>query len=287
MKNRIIKLLILLILPLVPYMGITNAQYYDLENSDGNSFSAGSLELELQDEYGGEYLGFFFDKEKLKVDEKISKIINIVKTGSVIFYYHPKFEFVGGKDSVCSELQIIAKKDGGEVYSGSLADFNLVATPVLITGNTDNWEFKLMHENENEVLQGEHCEFNIVFKASQNINQTGFSDTVKLSNIVGFAYEPTLTAYHNEALHKFVFALSNIANFTEFEYSLIYDTDSISDNANGVVELSGENTKIIQIDLGTESNGVITPHVNPHNFNLEINLLDIDGEAVILSEQIN
>ncbi len=286
MKERISKLILLLILPLVPFTGISNALLYDTESSMNNSFSAASLDITLLDAGGDEISGLLFDKNKLKGDEELIQKIKVSNSGTLDFYYHPEFELKNGNLNVCEGISLKASKEGSEVYEGSLKDFNLATMSAQITNSTDEWEFALTHENSDESLQGEICEFNIAFLAYQNIDNTGFSDKEKVASKVGFAYEPVLTAYHNSSSYKFIFTLSNLSNFTGFDYSLIYDTDTITDFASGSASLSGETSKVTEIDLGTESGGVFTPQINPHNFNLNINLIDIDGDALTLSKQL-
>lgn len=284
MRNRILKLLLLVIFPLIPFMGITNANYIDTEESTLNNFRAAKVDIELRKENNEELGSMFFDKKKLKKEEIISKKLKVINEGSIPFYYQPKFAFINDSLEVCNEANITAKKDGVEVFNGKISDLSNALTQ--ITGVEDIWEFNISHENENVGLQGKECRFEIKFDAFQTFDSKGFSDAEITTNRIGFAYEPNLSVYHNQTLHKLIFTLSNISNFNEFEYELTYDTDTISDGANGSVTLSGESSKTVQIDLGTESGDVLVPHINPHNFNLNINLTDIDNDAIVLSKQL-
>lgn len=284
MKNKILKLLFLAILPLIPFAGVTNSKYTDVETSILNNFKAAKLDFELRGENNEELGSMFFDKNKLKKEEIISKKIKVVNKGSISFYYQPKFAFINDNLDVCDEANIIAEKDNIEVFNGKISD--LSTNLEQITGSEDIWEFNIYHENESVGLQGEDCRFEIKFDAFQNADKKGFSDSEIITNKIGFAYEPNLSVYYNQTLHKLIFTLSNISNFNKFEYELTYDTDTISDGTNGSVILSGENSKTVEIDLGTESDSVFVPHINPHNFSLNINLTDIDNDTVMLSKQL-
>ena len=284
MKNLIVKSLIVTILLLMPYMWISNAQYLDEENSIGNTFAASSLDLQLKDTENNLITTPFFDNQKIKKDEEIEKEAKVVNGGSLAFYYSPKFEFKTGVEDVCAATNLVVERDGDEVYDGALSDFDLSSTLVQITGGEDVWSFKLKNENSDISLQGENCEFEIKFSAFQNNLSTGFSDEEKLANNIIFPYEPTISLSHNTTLHKLIISLGNLTNFLSFNYKLDYDTDTISDHIEDSVNLTGESNKTIEIDLGTESDGVLNPYPNPHNFLLNIDFTDINTDTISYQE---
>ncbi len=286
MKNRILKLLMLVLLPLIPFMGISNAEYYDKETVASNNLSATSLNMILQNGEGDTYSGLLFHSDKLKENETLEKKIYVAKDGGLNFYYYPEFKFKNGNESVCSGLNVVVKKEGTEVYHGILKEFNQVAEPVQLAGTKHAWEFGVSHENKDINLQGKKCEFDIVFKAFQNVDYTGFSDTEKVSNVIGFAYEAHLAAYHNKTLKKFIFTLSDLINFDGFNYILTYKTNDGDRGVEGSQILNGESHKKIQILLGSCSSGGCTYESNPSDFSLEIELLDIDGEVFTISKQL-
>ncbi|HRN96390.1 MAG TPA: hypothetical protein PLD54_03015 [Candidatus Levybacteria bacterium] len=286
MKNRILKFCILIFLPLIPMMSISNATLLNTEITKQNIFKADSLDFELTNQNGDTHTGLFFDKKKLKKDEVMEKNIFVTKKGDLNFYYYPEFKYISGNDEVCDELTLIAQKEGNEVYSGSLSEFNLATESAQITGNADEWKFIVTHTNENKELQGDSCKFDIQFLAFQNLDKSGFSDTEKVSSSIGIAYEPKLTAKYNSSTHKFIFTLSNLTNFTSFEYELMYDTDTVPNGILGSETFDDIDKKTISKLLGTCSDDGCTYQPNPHNFTLTIELADIDGEKVTVSKNL-
>jgi hypothetical protein len=285
MKNLIVKTFVVTILLLLPYIGISNAVYLDEEKSAGNSFSADSLDFELRDMNNNLIIENLFD-QKIKKDEEIEKKAKVVKTGSLSFYYFAEFIFKTGDEDVCSEVNLKVKKDDHEVFAGNLSDFDLSSESAQLTGAEDVWSFTLKNENTDTALQGENCEFDIRFSAYQMSLNTGFSDVEKLSSNIIFPYEPTISLVHDTTLYKLILNLGNLQNFLSFDYVLDYDTDTIKDHLDESVPLSGENTKTIEIDLGSESDGVIYPYSNPHNFKLNIEFMDINNETISYLEEL-
>lgn len=286
MKKLILKYLILFAILMVPLLDSTNASYMDDETSYVNSFTAASLDFSLKDENATQMTSLF-NEPKLKSDAEAVKIVKVVNEGSMPFYYFPKFVMTGGESSVCEKISLKAFKNSIEKYDGLLTDFDLSLSPILINSDTDVWEFQVKHENNEENLQGKKCIFDLVFDGYQNTSLSGFSDTERVGSTVGFSYKPGLSATHNKPLHKFIFTLSNLSNFTDFSYTLNYDTVTISDQVSGGESLSNQNSKTIDILLGTcSSGGNCTYQLNPHNFDLQVTLHDIDNDSITLSKQL-
>lgn len=287
MKNLITKILILVVLALIPFAYLTNASFNDGELTQSNYFGASSLDFEILDDSQNQITEPIFYEEKLQKETVLTASLNVVKTGYEDFDYWPYFEFESGEEEVCSALELKASREGIEVYSGSLSDFDMASSAAQITGGIDEWEFEVQHDNSEQELQGENCEFDITFQAYQDAdNPGGFSDTEKVTGNIGIAYEPDLSVNHNTSTYEFEIELSKLSNFISFDYELTYDTDTILELVNGAESLSGENDKNIDIILGTCSGSSCTYHVNPHNFSLTIELLDIDGHTIILTESL-
>lgn len=286
MSKLLVKILLAIILLVMPFIYISNAEYIDNEASNGNTFSASSLDLELRDPNGFLITIPLFDNQKIKEDEEIEKEFKVVSAGSITFYYFAKCEFKSGDEEVCQATNLVAERDGVEVYDGALSDFDLTGSSTQVTAGEDQWSFVLKNENSDINLQGENCEFDIKFMAYQNSVSTGFSDEEVLANNIIFPFEPTIGLTHNTTFHQLIISLGNLSNFVSFDFTLDYDTDTISDHIEQSHTLSGETNKTIEIDLGTESEGVLVPYPNPHNFQLDIEFTDINSDTINYLEEL-
>ncbi len=282
MKKTLIKLLLLVLLPLIPLMSISNAQYHDTEKAAGNYFAASSLDFELRNQENHVQTEPFFDLKKIKIGNVSEKSITVVNKGQMDLTYYPAFDYTDGSMAVCNALELTAARDGDTVYTGTLADFTMSTASAALTGTDDSWKFTLVNHDDAVTLQGKTCEFDIVFKSVD----TGFSDTETLTNTVSIAYEPKLTAVLNPITHTFAFTLSSLDNFLGFTYTLDYATDLINEHITDTIELQDETTKTETNYLGTCSDGVCTPQANPHNFILNIGLIDVDGDIVTLTKEL-
>lgn len=286
MKNTVFKIIILFLLPLIPMMGVTNAVLRDSETSYGSSFKASNLDMELTHQNGNLYTGLLLNKSKLKKDEVLQKNIYVKKSGNLAFHYYPEFVFINGTADVCEELELTVEKEGNEIYSGDLTDFDLSSQSAQITEDMDAWKFSLLHEIEDTDLQGQNCEFDIKFNSFQNADKSGFSDRESVRNNVGIAYEPKLTAQYKSATHSFVFTLSNIETFTGFTYEVTYDTSTVADGFTGSEVLDNDESKTVTKVLGTCSDGVCTYQSNPHDFDLTVTLTDNDGDTLVVTKTL-
>lgn len=273
-------------LPVLPFVGITNAQLHDTETADGNMMTAGSFDLKIQNEDSSPFSGKLFDIQKFETGKSIIKTIRVVDAGSVPFEYSPQFVFTGGEEDVCDSLDFHVRKDGIEYFTGELSDFNNATSSASLTGGEDVWELTLIDENTDNSLQGKYCDFKIEFLAYQDSTKLGFSDRETLDSSVRLAYEPAVTLGHNSTTHTFWFTLTNLDNFNSFTYNFTYDTDTISDGGNGLVILSNETQKTISKLLGTCSEGVCTYQFNPHNFDLTLSLVDIEGHIITVTKEL-
>lgn len=288
MKKHLLKFIATTALVLIPFMALTNASYRDSEENS-NYFGAGVLDLELKNTDSTDIAGNFFEG-KLQTEKDLVKKLKAENAGSVDLVYWPMYEYKSGEEDVCSALDLTLKRGSDEVYNGKLEDLDLATkSATLNPASEDAWEFSLSHENENTSLQGESCDFDIAFKAYQDSSLIGFSDTEKLSNNISLAYEPILTLGHNILEHLFWFKLQNLQNFVSFHYEYTYDTDLITDGGDETVILTNETQKTIEKLLGTCSpleKIVCVYQENPHNFQLTIDLTDIDGHIINLSENL-
>src|SRR5690606_13772837 len=172
MKKSLIKLFVLALIPLIPFMSVTNAQYHDSESSTGNYFAASSLDFSLRNQADDVQTSPLFSEQKLRLETKLEKSIRVVKESGMNFDYYPTFIYQSGNVYVCEALELTAERDGNEVYNGSLKDFDLASESASLTGNEDLWKFSLENSDDDIELQGETCGFDLKFSAEK----LGFSD---------------------------------------------------------------------------------------------------------------
>ncbi len=288
MKRLIAKILLLISLAVMPWLQATNAWFLDTEQSVNNRLAASSLDFVLLNDDQSLHHGLFFDEAKLKVGQPTTKSVVVKNIGQMDLNYWPTLEYILASQLACNQIEITASFNGNKVYEGLLTEFDLAANPVEIAQANHQWDFDLSNANENPELYGETCEFSLIFKGFQNPNTlNGFSDTEMLTNKVILAHQPTLVVEYDQNEHLFSYILTNLTSFTALDYRLSYDTDTISDVIVGSQVILGPDPITKTMLLGScSSENSCTYLPNPHNFELQLDLTDIDGDHLELAHEL-
>jgi len=151
----------------------TFAYFNNTENSPGNSFTAGTLDFELQS---------LADFPSVCSDKPTSRTISIVNYANPFKYVASGAEFSG---DVCDYVTLEANVDGGDPeYVGPLKEFNFGP---LDFSDPDDWVFNATFNPDlPQGLLGQTCTFKFVFDGSQIKNDLpfgqGFTDREEITN---------------------------------------------------------------------------------------------------------
>lgn len=170
-------------------VGRTLASFNDTESSEGNTYTAGSLDFSLSSPSD-------FFPPTAGGSNQLRRDISVLQEGSLIFEYRIRVGDVGG-GSFCEQLNLSANLDDGddelECPTSSLAAFS--CDPFEFSGTEDNWQFVAsLPEGVPGEFFPESCEFNLTFEAWQtNLPfSSGFSDEEEIEN--------KITKYYSSAL---------------------------------------------------------------------------------------
>jgi len=181
-KRALVKIACWMVIVSLNWFGLsavisTFAYLNDIENSSGNSFTAGTLDFELNSE--SDFLPVCVSN-----NEPSTRTITFLNNGNIPKYKVRADNFSG---LLCPYLNLEARLDGGEIlYSGKLTDF--IYGPVVFE-EPDNWQFTLiLPPDAPEGVQGEACQFNFIFFGSQIRNDLefglGFNDIEEITNVI-------------------------------------------------------------------------------------------------------
>lgn len=147
------------------------AYFNDVEDSDGNILTAGSLDFSLTD--------MSFDKS-IGLTEKITIGSVLVNSGTLPFQYTGEIEKISGSNDFCNALELEVELNGIEKHDDSLMLFDVGASTML---GTWDFEFQLPYSASN-ISHGEECEIDFVFKAWQSeialYEDSGFTDEERI-----------------------------------------------------------------------------------------------------------
>ncbi|MFA5933126.1 MAG: lamin tail domain-containing protein [Microgenomates group bacterium] len=188
-KNLLLKISVMVFVFSFSFVGVTYgrvnpAGFNDFEESAGNNLQASTLDFSLRNSDGSLITPPLFNVSSFKPEDSSSKSAVIKKDGTLDFNYNISAAKIGD-DNLCSALQIEAKLDGVTKYSGNLLGLN--TTPAItITGDQDDWTFRVTLVNSDASLQDKTCNFNIAYRGWQTDSDGtwGFSDEEILSNNV-------------------------------------------------------------------------------------------------------
>lgn len=143
-------------------MGGTNAGFLDEEKSEGNSLTAGTLDM-IATEKSFDYTT---GTEPMEPGDIITQEAEIENVGSLDFKYRAGFVNVNDSD-LCGEIMLKAKLNDTEIYDDKLEDFDTSGISLNKAGK-DKWEFEyLLPGDANSDVEEETCEFNYKFTAWQ------------------------------------------------------------------------------------------------------------------------
>ena len=156
-------------------VGRTICHFNDTETSPANVLTAATLDFRLTNTEENEYIGVEVDGE-LKFTT-----VAIQEAGSLDIQYEMKAEKMGGDDAFCDGINLIAKRNGMQEYSGKILEF--VATPSTTFGV---WEFELdAPPLPGDFAHGDKCEVDLVFSGWREdvaeFDQSGFTDEERFS----------------------------------------------------------------------------------------------------------
>ncbi len=132
-------------------IGMTRANYADLETSSGNNLSAGSVDISLRDLSNSEIISPWYSVTDIVPGYSEDKTIRVTKDGTLGFKYKLELVRIGGDDAFCDSL----------VFDAPL---NTIST---ISGTTDDLDINVSLINRSASLQNKTCLFSFVVTAWQ------------------------------------------------------------------------------------------------------------------------
>ena len=134
-------------------IGYTLGYYNDKESSNENIFTGGMLDIVLSNtEFDGVVSNNSGDQSQFETN------VSLVD-GSLPTQYDVEYEMTGGSVSMCNVLALNATHNV-LLYSGALSAFS-----VSTTTDFGLWSFAVSVLPTEQVIAGERCEFDLVFKA--------------------------------------------------------------------------------------------------------------------------
>ncbi len=174
-KKLLLKGIALVLMFSVLGIATTSAFLSDTEISNGNNFSAGSLDFSLTSPGG-------FAPLPLTPGVLASRSALVNNDGSSEFNYDIRSVETGGNHDFCNALNLEAKLGGVTKYNSTLLGF--VLSPAVLFGGSDSWEFNVWFDSTDTSLQNQTCDFNLVFRSWQTDSDGtwGFLDEEILVN---------------------------------------------------------------------------------------------------------
>ncbi len=174
LKKSVFKTALLSFLIALVLIPVTNSSFVDEEKAMDNVFTAGVLDFSLDNEA--------FSPDTINPGEAAEKMVVLNNNSSINMEYKIRGYKTGGDTDFCNSLNITAKLNGVEKYSGLLFSmtpaFNLTATDSI-----ENWQFIISFSDTSISLENKTCEFDIEFYGQQ-IGGAGFSDTETINNVI-------------------------------------------------------------------------------------------------------
>lgn len=177
----------------ISQVGRTTAYFIDMETSQNNTFSTGTLDFSLASDTGN-----FVSLESTSFNISLNsggdatRNITIINEGSLPFDYYADAENITGDQAFCADLAITASREGEIIFHGLLSDFISINSPkITLTGTQDEWNFQLDPADSTE-HPNKNCSFDLVFRGWQTgeditsgIGQ--FNDEEQLENSLIYA----------------------------------------------------------------------------------------------------
>lgn len=192
-KAFLINMALLCLIFDIAVMPVTWCYFVDVETSEDNEFTAGSLDFSLKDSADDQVTEKLFDG-KINYGQEVTENVFVKKEGSLSFKYTITAEKTAGSESLCNALKVGIERDGvGGIYTGSLLGLN----PTLdITGSQDEVSFRVYLDDNTSTLQDKECQFKLKFDAKQQGISSGgfFSSEVIIDNEIetGWWVDPSV-----------------------------------------------------------------------------------------------
>ena len=165
-------------------IGKTLSGFSDIEESQDNSFAAGSLDFHLSSPNG------WLPPEKvddLLAGDTVTRTIDVINDGSLPFQYTASTTIFASSDTeFCGALDLKVEHGSDVIYDGSLIDLVFNPTLLLGVGETDTLEFSVTLPDGSPDFDAKTCEFKFVFSGWQENLNWGevFWDTEELEGNV-------------------------------------------------------------------------------------------------------
>lgn len=175
MRKAFAKIIILILFTGLNWAGLltigqTLANFSDVEISEGNTFSAGTLVFSLHS--GQSNFVPESKSENMEPGDEVNRVIQVRNEGLLVFQYTAWTEKISGDGDFCDVLQLKAVLEGKEKYNGSLMGFNFPAIEMIDPPGIDTWHFKAwLPEGAN--FENKTCQIKFVFDGWQ----TNFPDS--------------------------------------------------------------------------------------------------------------
>jgi len=189
-KNSILKIVIFSIIVGLNWTGLsavieTIAYYNDIENSNINTYEAGTLDFYL-DSPSSNFVPLEI-VSNMKAGDSVTRDISVIKeTNSNSFQYNAQTVKTGGNLDFCNILKLEAKLEGKVKYSDGLMNLNLTPPIVIGADGQDDWIFTVTLPTGATFTPGEVCQIKFVFDGSQTKNDLpfgqGFNDTEEITS---------------------------------------------------------------------------------------------------------
>lgn len=183
-SSGIFKLISLLLiiglnLPGLSVVGLTGANFSDLEKTTNNLIDSSILDFSLAS-------GGWQPASPLFPGSSTTENVAIVdEDDSVDFKYIASVVETGGDHNFCEKLDLEASLEGVQVFSGDLLSF--VSSNFNFGSTTDEWTFKIKLPAGESNVDGKKCEFDFLYRSWQNefpVFPDGFHDEEKVHNVI-------------------------------------------------------------------------------------------------------
>jgi len=263
-------------------IGQTYAFFSDGVDSNGNIFTAGTLDLTLRSGQGN----FVSSAENMQPGNQVNRDIYIGKTSiSSPLQYRISYELIGGNEDFCNQLQLkiwydyyhgpviggYNNRDMRLKYNASLTSLvDLIDEDFIIphtddqfdtdpNDGTEQWFYYsvILPSTIDDLYQGQVCNFNFVVESWQdnigNYGDGGFTDVEKMENTIKVGYwNPPVV------LNEF---LPNAVDYPEF-IELYNKTASPIDLNGFYIKANGHTILINAITTNAYSGGITTIPAN-------------------------
>jgi hypothetical protein len=165
-------------------VSIIKAAFSTKITSHNNTFSLGTLDLDLKTTTNSNLVSPLFNQNNFKPGDSNLQDIRIKKSGTLDFKYNFNFTKTSGNDLLCNALEVKADLNSTTYYSGTLSSFTLPTSSVHTSDN--DWSLTLSLNDSSKNIQNLDCTFDITVQAYQLTSDStwGFTSQESFSNTV-------------------------------------------------------------------------------------------------------